>query len=120
MSKLRYITQNQTSDGLGSGVQVRAFGGGTGEDVTFESVQLDISGDFGGGTVKVKVSALGDLESPINWLNASNPDGAAITSPDITSACSLIVRVPSGVWINVELSGATAPSLTVLAAGQLV
>ena len=115
----RYITQNQSADGLGTGLRVREFSGGTGEDVTFEAVQLDLSGDFGGGTVKVKVSALGDLESPINWLNASNPDGAAITSPDITSPCSLIVRVPSGAWINIELTGATAPDLTVLAAGQL-
>lgn len=115
----KYIAQNQSADGLGTGVQVRPFKGGEGENVTFEAVQLDLSGNFGGGTVKVKVSALGDLESPINWLNASNPDGAAITSPDITSACSIIVRVPSGAWINTELSGATSPDLTVLAAGQL-
>jgi hypothetical protein len=88
-------------------------------DVTLEAVMLDFKGDFGGGTCKVKVSSLGPFESPIVWLDAQNPDGAAVTAPVISSAGAILLRVPSGAYFTVELTGSTSANLNVLASGQI-
>jgi hypothetical protein len=119
---VRYIFQNQSSDATGSMLQAVQNGSiGNPLDVTLEAVMLDFKGDFGGGTCKVKVSSLGPFESPIVcvWLNAQNPDGAAVTTPVISSAGAILLRVPSGSYFTVELTGSTSPNLSVLASGQI-
>jgi hypothetical protein len=117
---VRYIFQNQSSDATGSMLQTVQHGSaGNPIDVTLEAVMLDFKGDFGGGTCKVKVSSLGPFESPIVWLDAQNPDGAAVTAPVISSAGAILLRVPSGAYFTVELTGSTSPDLSVLASGQI-
>lgn len=111
--------QTGIGDGVGAILQIvpKATGAGRGVDVTHELVSLEMRGTWSGVTATVKICNV--LDSPQNWLQPFDANGAAVGS--FTADCQTNIELPSGCYFTVDISGSGSPlpSLTVRAAGEI-
>ena len=74
-------------------------------------VAMSVGGDFGGGTCALLVRRLDNAGDP------DDTDGRTPTGASFTSSGDVIVTLGSDYQYAVDLSGSTAPDLTVLIGG---
>lgn len=101
-----------TADGTSSAVRVTPMAG----QAQLESVLAQVTGTFGGGSVKFQTSANGD-DSPATWADLLNTAGDGALSQSVAGAS--VLNVPAGTWLRAVISGSTAPSLTAALLGDI-
>jgi len=111
--------QTGVANGASAAAKTVARSDGAQQGGRSELVLIQVNGTWGSGTINPQVT-LNYGTSPEVWTNVQIvANDGTLADVAITADAAIELEIPSGVWFRLNLTGATGPSLTARARGDI-